>query len=51
MHAIRAWSVAVILLLGLVLTLNHLGVDVAASFGAAFEGTVRMLGHPLSVVP
>ncbi len=50
MHALRAWSIAVVLLLGFVLTLHHLGVDVAGSLGAAFDGAVRMLGRPLSLV-
>ncbi len=51
MHAIRSWSIAVLLLLGLVLTLNHLGVDVAVSLGAAFDGAIRWLGQPLVVAP
>jgi hypothetical protein len=41
------WLVSVMALLGLVLVLNHLGLDITASVGAALRNTEHVLNRPL----
>jgi hypothetical protein len=43
----KAWFFSVIAILGLVLALNHLGVDVTAAIGAALHSTEHFLSQPL----
>jgi hypothetical protein len=47
MHLMTTWFVSVMMLLGLVLTLHHLGLDVTTSIGAALRSTEHALNHPL----
>lgn len=47
MTAAMSWFLVVLGVLGLVLTLNHLGVDVMASIGSVLHGTEQFLGRPL----
>lgn len=49
MSASTAWFVTVVLLLGGVLVLHHLGWDVAASVQTALHGVEHLLGHPIVV--
>jgi hypothetical protein len=47
MSAMMSWLVSVLAVLGLVLALNHLGVDLSATLGQALRNTVHVLGQPL----
>jgi hypothetical protein len=47
MTAVMSWFLSVLAILGLVLALNHLGVDVVASIGSVLHGTEHFLGRPL----
>jgi len=47
MTAMMSWFLTVLAVLMLVLTLNHLGVDVMADVGSALHGTLHFLGQPL----
>ncbi len=47
MSAIRAWSYSVLLLLGLVLAVQHLGVDVVGAMQAVVHGVERFVNTPL----
>jgi hypothetical protein len=45
--AMMSWFLSVLAVLGLVLVLNHLGVDVTAAIGSAVHGAEHFLGRPL----
>ncbi len=47
MTAMMSWFLSVVAILGLVLALNHLGVDVMSAIGSAVHGTEQFLGRPL----
>jgi hypothetical protein len=47
MTAMKSWFLSVLAILGLVLILNHLGVDVTAAMGSAVHGAEHLLGRPL----
>jgi hypothetical protein len=47
MTAIMSWFLSVLAVLGLVLALNHLGVDATAAIGSALHSTEHFLGQPL----
>ncbi len=47
MKLMTTWFVLVIVLLGLVLALHHVGVDVTGSLGGALRSTEHVLGHPV----
>ena len=47
MTAMMSWFLSVLALLGLVLALNHLGVDVMATVGSVLHSTMHFLGEPL----
>ena len=44
---LEGWVVAVLLIVGGVLVLNHAGVDVGAAIGNGLHGLERFLGQPL----
>ncbi len=47
MRLFMNWIISVMALFGLVLVLNHLGLDVTASIGAALRNTEHVLNRPL----
>jgi hypothetical protein len=47
MTAVMSWFLSVLAVLGLVVALNHLGVDVMSSVGSVLHGTLHLLGEPL----
>ena len=47
MTATMGWFVSVLMLLGLVIFLNHLGVDVPSMIGTFVHSTERLLDRPL----
>ncbi|MGI0072010.1 MAG: hypothetical protein ACRECT_08120 [Thermoplasmata archaeon] len=47
MTAAMSWFVSVLAVLGLVLALNHLGVDVMAMVGTMLHGAEHVLNRPL----
>ena len=47
MKLMTTWFVFVMVLLGLVLALHHVGVDVTANIGGALRSTAHVLGHPI----
>jgi len=47
MSAFRAWFYSVVALLGLVLAVQHLGVDVAGATATVVHGVERILNQPL----
>jgi hypothetical protein len=47
MSAMMGWFVSVVAILGLVLALNHLGVDLSATLATTLRSTEHLLGHPL----
>ncbi len=47
MKLMTNWFVFVMVLLGLVLALHHVGVDVTASLGGALRNTAHVLGHSI----
>ena len=47
MTAVMSWFLSVMAVLGLVVALNHLGVDVMATVGSVLHGTLHILGEPL----
>ena len=47
MNTMTTWFVSVMVLLGLVVALHHLGLDVTASLGAAVRNTEHVLNRPL----
>ncbi len=47
MTAVMSWFISVMAVLGLVLALNHLGVDVMSAIGSFLHGTEQFLGRPL----
>ncbi|MGI0131310.1 MAG: hypothetical protein ACREDE_06350 [Thermoplasmata archaeon] len=47
MTAMMSWFLSVLAVLGLVVTLNHLGVDLMATVGSILHGTIHLLGRPL----
>jgi hypothetical protein len=47
MTALMSWFLSVLALLGLVLTLSHLGVDVTSAIGSALHSTEHFLARPL----
>jgi hypothetical protein len=47
MSAAMSWMVSVVVVLGLVLALHHLGVDVSTNLGAFMRDAERLLGQPL----
>ncbi|MGA9840333.1 MAG: hypothetical protein WBE40_08935 [Thermoplasmata archaeon] len=47
MTAVKSWFLSVILVLGLVLALNHLGVDVTSAISSAMHGAAHFLNRPL----
>jgi hypothetical protein len=50
MTAMTSWALAILGILGLVLFLQHLGVDATASVGAMLRGTEHFLAQPLSLL-
>jgi hypothetical protein len=44
---LEGWVIAVLLIIGAVLTLNHLGVDVGPAMASAIRGSIHFLGQPL----
>jgi hypothetical protein len=47
MTAVMSWFVTVVIVLGLVFALNHLGVDVGAVIGSALHSAEHFLSEPL----
>ena len=47
MTAMMSWFLSVLAVLGLVLALNHLGVDVMSTIGSLARGMEHFLGQPL----
>lgn len=47
MTAMMSWFLSVLAVLGLVLTLNHLGVDVVSTIASVAHGTLQLLSRPL----
>ena len=47
MRAMESWFVSVLMILGLVLALHHLGVDVTASVGSTLRNLEHFLNQPL----
>jgi len=47
MTALSSWTLSILGVLGLVLALNHLGVDLTAQIGASMRGMEQFLGQPL----
>jgi hypothetical protein len=47
MSAAMSWFVSVVLVLGLVLAMHHLGVDVTSALSSALRGTEHLLNQPL----
>jgi hypothetical protein len=47
MTVMMSWFLSVLAVLALVLTLNHLGVDIMATIGSVVHGTLQVLGRPL----
>ena len=47
MTAITSWTLSILGVLGLVLALNHLGVNMTADIGSLLRGTEHFLGQPL----
>ena len=50
MSAISSWALSILGLLGLVLFLNHLGMNVTADLGSLLRGTVHFLAQPLTTL-
>lgn len=46
MH-LSAWVVGILLIVGGVIVLNHLGVDIGTAIGSAVHSVERSLGQPL----
>ncbi len=49
MSAWTSWIVSVVLILGLVLAVHHLGFDVSATLGSTLRSTEHFLGQPLTL--
>ncbi len=47
MSAVKSWFVTVILVLGLVLALHHLGVNVTGAIGSVVRNAEQVLGRPV----
>ena len=47
MSAVRAWAYSVVAVLGLVLALNHLGVDLTGTMVSVAHGTLHFLNQPI----
>ena len=47
MTAMMSWFLVMLTALGLVLVLNHLGVDVMSAVGSVLHGAEQFLGRPL----
>jgi hypothetical protein len=44
---LEGWVVTVLLLLGGVVVLNHIGVDIGSAMAGTVHGVERLLGRPL----
>ncbi|HEV2316868.1 MAG TPA: hypothetical protein VGV89_04755 [Thermoplasmata archaeon] len=45
--SLSAWAVAILVVVGGVIVLNHLGVGLGAAIGTAMHGLEHFLGRPL----
>ena len=43
---LEGWAISVLLIVGGVVVLNHLGVDVGAAIGTSLRGLEHLLGSP-----
>jgi len=50
MTAMMSWALSILGILGLLLFLNHLGLNVTADLGTMLRGAVHVLAQPLSTL-
>ena len=44
---VEGWAISVLLIVGGIVVLNHLGVDLGAAIGSSMRGLEHWLGSPL----